>query len=181
MKLEFHVGLPFPLSIPPLYRKLLYRGNTSGIIHLRRYPPVRGDPSEYTLFAFISSCGHTAYPAARSILLWARPCSSRSRVTLGSFSTRVRRGIPVQNRYVASARCGKHAPPLPLPVKRSRKGAGCERWNMQFSRFSISRRNYFLRMTNALLTSRRVPAIDREGISRKKWKGRKASGGSRWS
>lgn len=33
---------------------------------------------------------------------------------------------------------------------------------MQFSRFSISRRNYFSRMTSALLTSRRVPAIDRE-------------------
>lgn len=46
---------------------------------------------------------------------------------------------------------------------------------MQFSRFSISRRNYFSRMTSVLLTSRRVPAIDREEyrVKNEREKGRK--------
>lgn len=81
----------------------------------------RGDPAEYTLSAFISSCSRTAYPAARSILLCSRPCSSRSRVTHGSFSTRVRRGIPVQT--LRRVRAMRQTCAL---VKRSRKGEGCE-------------------------------------------------------
>lgn len=54
---------------------------------------------------------------------------------------------------------------------------------MQFSRFSISRRNYFLRMTSALLTSRRVPAIDSEGyrVKNEREEERKADGELRWS
>lgn len=52
---------------------------------------------------------------------------------------------------------------------------------MQFSRFSISWRNYFSRMTSVLLTSRRVPAIDREEyrVKNERKKRRKSNGGAR--
>lgn len=80
--------------------------NTSGIIHRRRYTPSRWSLWIYVIRFYLLVRRHIP---PRSILLRARPCSSRSRVTPGSFSTRIRREIRVQTLH-ASARSGKHAP-----------------------------------------------------------------------